>query len=232
MLEQLIEKALAFDENALEFNNPNKLHFDGNFNKFALEWTDTGCFLLEKDNVKFTDFDKGRTHQLNKNWVPGDWNLYRALYLKGWESKKFRIDPPLKREETDIHGTIWEYTEFYRPGPQNGEWSYTNQATAHEGMLLENMKTDFYELLKAASEVATENSLSGVPNFSIGSRQRDGDGHYFVKNFTKWDQPLSKVIKNAVAEFTVIAQSFLRDQTEIQQEVTQAIALWESLNAN
>lgn len=232
MLEPLIEKALTFNEDALDLNNPSKLHFNGETKKFVLEWTDTGCYFLEKDLFTFVDFNKGRSYQLYKHWVPNEWNWYRALYLKGWNSKKFRIDPPLQRQEVDIHGITWEYTEFYRPGPLNGEWGYVGTTPADEIPFVEGLKNDYYELVKAAIEVANEYSLSGIPLLKIGSRQKDADGHYFIKDFNSWDQSLQKVLREAVKEFSIVAKLILIDDARTQQEIQEAIMLWETLYAN
>jgi hypothetical protein len=226
MLEQLFEKILSFDENQLEFNNPSKLHFNGATKKFALEWTDTGCYIIEKDLIKFVDYSLGRTFQLDKNWVLGDWNLYRNLYLKIWNNKEIRIDPPIIREELTINGEVWEYTEFSRPWTGNGEWGFLG---TDEKVFLAGLQQDFYNLIKNAKEVATEHNTAGIPMFSIGSRNKDAEGFYFVKDFKGWNNDVSEVVRWALIGFKILVFYIISDPSLAQEEYKNAKILWESL---
>ena len=240
MIETLKNKVLAFDESALDFSSLTTPHFDSpampfsswSFfdKKFAFEWTDTGCYIIDKNCIKFVNFDNGRTYQLDKEWDDNDWNLYRSLYVKGFLSKKFRIDIPLSRQLVSINGTEWEYTEYCRPGPANGEWAFTGNA---ESQFVENAVEDWYSLLQGAIEVAKENNLTTIPMFMFNSRIKDADGFYFMKEFKHWDQDPAFVIDMLTHQFKRCSKFVTKTNPVASSNLSnvwdQAKTSWESL---
>jgi hypothetical protein len=192
MIEQLIEK-ITFAQNHFQSVSGQLLGFDS-------YKEDGKYYYVLPERIQCYDLDLGRTYTLEKGGQEKDWYLFRLLYLKSHNEKKFRIDVPIKQEILTFNGDQWQYTDVMRPGPDNGQyhtgvWVEQDLIKAYELIL-----NDFYELLSAAKEIALENN-AGIPLFT-GKPGEDSEGIYFLKNFSEWDYPIQYVINNMISRWT------------------------------
>jgi hypothetical protein len=198
MIEQLIEK-LTNSQSYFQSLTGQLL----GFNTFR---EDNKFYYIMPDEIRCYDLDIGRTYIFEKNWGESDWHLYRLLYLKSYNEKKFRIDVPIKQEISTVNGENWQYTEVMRPGLENGEYIRFYATSTAEDMatkainIYELLIDQVYELLSASKEISLENN-SGIPLFT-GKFGEDAEGYYFLKNFGIWNSSISENIDKIIKKWS------------------------------
>jgi hypothetical protein len=176
----------------------------------VIEWNDTGYFEIKKDKIMFNDCVNGHTFTLKKNGTREDWKKFQDLFIEASETKLFRIDAPIFREELLIAEIPWEYTKVARPG--GGVGQIADQHYMNTNLLVDFMNSiidPFYYIIKSAIDVVNNNPrltdpATGfhppitIPQLSIRHALKDDQGYYFVKNFDQWDQNPEKVIRTCI----------------------------------
>ena len=141
-------------------------------------WDNDGCFLISEHTIVYCNFSIGRTQKISRKINPSNWDFLQKLYLKGCESKLFRIDLPTKREVIQIDGVNWEFTETVRPGSGNGENNFRLYTSVESiSKELEGM----FNLIKAASEISPT-----IPLFRFQQLRQDDQGFYFYTDWGDW----------------------------------------------
>jgi hypothetical protein len=180
------------------------------FKDIVIEWTDTGYFQIQKEKIMFNDCVNGHTYSFRKNGSREDWKKFQDLFIEASETKLFRIDAPIFREEKDKDGSTWEYTKVARPGGGVGQVSdqhFINREMI--GQFLEGIIDPYYHAIDTAIKIAKNNpgpvnpdtGLSPpltIPDISIRHALKDDQGYYFAKNFDVWDQIPEKVIRMCI----------------------------------
>jgi hypothetical protein len=169
-----------------------------------IEWTDTGFFEIQKEKVMFNDCSIGHTYCLRKNGTLPEWTKFQLWYLEGIDSKLFRSDAPLLREDTTINGDSWDYTKWMRPGPGVGTVSIFNPITLET--FLNEIVDPYYYAVAGAIKIAKENDDDRIPSISLLHGLKDNQGYYFTKNFDLWDQTPEKLIRLNIELGQIIIQ--------------------------
>lgn len=152
-----------------------------------VQWDDDGCFLINLHSITYCNFSIGRTQRLTKKINPSNWDLLQKLYIKGSETKLFRIDLPVKRTVIDIEGTPWEYTETVRPGRGNGEIVFKVYETIDS---TEQEVEGMFNIIKAAAELSPK-----IPLFKFSLLRHDDAGFYFYSDWGDWEYDVSFVVE-------------------------------------
>jgi hypothetical protein len=195
MLDILTQKLQSFIEqdawNSDDSTNPDL--FVSPKKDIIIEWTDTGYFEVQKEKIMFNDCSIGHTHCLRKNGTSHEWTKFQLWYLEGIDSKLFRCDAPLLRQETTFNNESWDYSRWMRPGSGVGTITVFNPATLE--VYLTEIIDPYYHALAGALKIAKENSDGRIPSISLLHGLKDGQGYYFTRSFDLWDQNPNKVIR-------------------------------------
>ena len=211
----------------------------------VIEWTDSGYFEVKKDKITFNDCVNGHTYSLRKDETRSyrrdssreDWRKFQELFIDASNTKLFRIDAPILREEITINNNDWEYTKVARPGASIGKIS--NQHFMDPSIIeqfMEDIIDPYYYVIAGAIKVA--NNTPGLPGFppiaipkiSIRHANRDNQGYFFVKNFDQWGQSPEVVIDTCIKLGQLIMRDLGTSSSEfIDQWTTKATNKWGSL---
>jgi hypothetical protein len=166
----------------------------------VLEWTDTGFFEIKKEKVMFNNCVTGHTYCLRKDGTIDEWVKFQKWYLEGTNSKLFRTDVPLYREEIEIDSVIWDYTRWMRPGAGVGELT-THQVFSNPAALpdfLNDVIDIYYDALLAIIKVAEEYDDPRIPDITFRQVMKDDRGYYFINNFDTWNRTPHNVITASI----------------------------------
>ena len=158
-----------------------------------IEWTDTGYFEIQKEKITFNDCSIGHTYCLRKNGTLQEWTKFQQWYLKGIDSKLFRCDVPLSREDTTFNSESWEYIRWMRPGSGVGTVNVFNPATLE--IFLNEIIDPYYNAVSGAIKISKETDDGRIPSISLLHGLKDDQGYYFIRCFDLWDQNPNKVIQ-------------------------------------
>jgi hypothetical protein len=142
----------------------------------VIEWTDSGYFEVKKDKITFNDCVNGHTYSLRKDETRSyrrdssreDWRKFQELFIDASNTKLFRIDAPIFREEITIDNNDWEYTKIARPGASIGK--IYNQHFMDPGTIeqfMEDIIDPYYYVIAGAIKVA--NNTPSLPGFPRGA---------------------------------------------------------------
>ena len=209
----------------------------------VIEWTDTGYFQIQKEKIMFNDCVNGHTYTFRKNGSREDWKKFQDLFIEASETKLFRIDAPIFREEKDKDEAPWEYTKVARPGGSVGQVSdqhFMNKEMI--GQFLDDIIDPYYHAIEAAIKVAKNNPLPvnpetgfapplTIPDISIRHALKDSQGYYFAKNFDVWDQIPEKVIRMCIGTGMMLIRDIDHDLPAdfIEKWTVKAFDKWTSL---
>jgi hypothetical protein len=208
MQDTLIQKLqLSIEQDIWNYDDSNDLNIlVSPLKDIVIEWTDAGYFEIKKDKIMFNDCVNGHTYTLRKNGSREDWKKFQDLFIEASETKSFRVDAPISREELLIEETSWEYTRIARPG--GGVGQVADQHFMNTDLLvnfLNDIINPYHYIIKSAMNVASNNSkpadlVTGlhppiiIPHISIKHALKDNQGYYFAKTFDSWEQTPEKVI--------------------------------------
>lgn len=186
---------------------------------FTTERDENGHYYISSNLVVYSNLRNGMIFRMKKTWSEHDWTCYTALYNKGVETGKFRIDEPLHRELVDAKGAIWEYAELKSPGSNYGQnfnddvfgWpELTNGLTPSANIsedFKDTVKEYFKEFIDQALTVTHEARLIADSNNCgmpldlcyIFNRYKDEHG-YFWSDFDQavWDNTRQQVIEDSL----------------------------------
>jgi hypothetical protein len=177
-----------------------------------IEWTDTGYFEVQKEKIMFNDCSIGHTHCLRKNGTLHEWTKFQLWYLEGIDSKLFRCDAPLLREDVPINEDSWDYSRWMRPGEGVGTVNIFNPATL--GVYLNEIIDPYYNALAGAIKIAKEHGDGRIPSISLLHGLKDDQGYYFTRSFDLWDQEPNKIIQMNIDFGKTIIQENIASLTE------------------
>jgi hypothetical protein len=178
----------------------------------VIEWTDTGYFEIQKSKVTFNNCVTGHTYCLRKNGTIDEWVKFQKWYLQGFNSKLYRTDVPISRDETEINGEQWDCTRWMRPGIGIGELNphrALSDVTAVPDFL--NSIIDiYYEAIASALNIGRDYDPTDVriPDITFRHLLSDSTGYYFVKNFDTWDQNPEKIITLCIGLAQLVMKDF------------------------
>lgn len=171
----------------------------------VIEWNDTGYYQIQQDKIMFNDCVNGHTFTFRKNGSREDWKKFQDLFIDASETKLFRIDAPIFREEHEIGDDVWEYTKVARAGAGVGtvaDQHYINPTQLAEFM--DSIIDPYYHAIETAIKVANNNPPTvsllpvAIPDISVRHILKDKQGYYFAKNFDYWDQDPKRVIEMCI----------------------------------
>jgi hypothetical protein len=166
----------------------------------VLEWTDTGFFEVKKERVMFNNCVTGHTYCLRKDGTIDEWTKFQLWYLEGVNSKLFRTDVPLFRDEVEINSESWDYTHWMRPGAGVGELT-THQVFSNPAALpdfLNDVIDIYYDAMLAIIKVAEEYNDPRIPDITFRQVMKDDRGYYFINNFDTWNRTPYNVITASI----------------------------------
>lgn len=195
----------------------------------------SGFYYLSDSLIYFSNIPEGSITRIKKIKNLTQINLYSDLYKVSIENKKFHMDALIYSEIiTDHKGNQWEYAELRSPKNQyginvvnhyfspslNGFFSSLSEENWHAPEVIdleqirnatiifaETYTAQFYEIVKAASEIADRKNQGLIP-LRLGSLPtfyQDDEG-FFWSDFDhdEWDSPIDAVVDRGLLTYSVV----------------------------
>jgi hypothetical protein len=221
---------------------------------FGIERDESGYFYLSDNLIAHCNLKNGFVIRIRRNWTDKDWKCYTELYQAGVDSGKFRIDIPLHREEIELDGSVWEYSELKAPNSDYGK-NYNDDVfqwpELTDGLIPNTGITDTYRdsvaqyykefidhsvlVLRYASEVAEKNGAGLPGGLCRPSTRFKDDLGYFWSDFDQdtWTGEKNKVLDYALAIFNGSLQFAkvcgVLDDTRIENCMNYAREKWKTI---
>jgi len=220
----------------------------------GIERNADGYFYLSDELISYCNLRNGYIIRIRKHWDLLDWTCYTQLYQKGLETKKFRIDIPIYREEILINNHVWEYAELQSPGNDYGQ-NFNNDIFEWPELIngiepnpeiddtLRDSVADYYknfidqafEIMSAAAVIAENNNI-GLPSNLVypSTRFKDSVGHFWSDfDQTRWGIDKSLFITHSIGmlegSLNFVKVCGVLDDSRVNSCLTYARSKWTTI---
>jgi len=130
---------------------------------------------------------EGQTYSIYNNFGIHDWNIFRELYVAGYESKKFRTEAPFYQETIMIDEEYWS---FIVTAPPTGEYGVNIWDTSIDQGFSDEFVSTLIEqapIITALKTITEKYGTGMTPKiFCAGNILKNSSGYYwtFLTDYT------------------------------------------------
>jgi hypothetical protein len=194
--------------------------------RWTTVWEDTpeGTYVLT-NNYSFSEATlyhvDGKTYRLYNNAGPHDWDVFRELYVAGYESGSFRTEAPFYQQNTTIGLEPWS---FIVTAPPNGEYGINVWDEGISQEISEEFLTAFSEqgritatILKSITE---KYNVGMTPNIFCPSHlMKNSSGYYwtFLKEYNYSYRTATRLAKSIARHSHSIKYTLIKKIIDINK---------------